>query len=82
MLPKKRIAYIDCRQKLTVLDFRTALKSLFAFQQRIFMLSHMFEQLTDWSVVSGVYPVMRKWRRGVGMSDAMRPIRSLFIYPG
>jgi len=47
MLPKKVIAYIDCRQKLTVLDFRTALKSLFAFQQRIFMLSHMFEQLTD-----------------------------------
>ncbi len=24
---------------------------------------------------------MRKWSRGVGMRDAMRPIRSLFIYP-
>lgn len=36
-------------------------------------------QLTDWSVVSGVYPVMRKWRRGVGIRDAIRPIRSLFM---
>lgn len=35
--------------------------------------------LTDWSVVSGVYPVIRKWRRGVGMRDAIRPIRSLFM---
>lgn len=34
------------------------------------------------SIVSGVYPVMRKWQRGVGMSDAMSPTRSLFMYPG
>jgi hypothetical protein len=33
-------------------------------------------------MTSGVYPVMRKWQRGVGMSDATRPIRSLFMYPG
>jgi hypothetical protein len=30
----------------------------------------------------GVYPVIRKWQRGVGISDATSPIRSLFIYPG
>ncbi len=30
----------------------------------------------------GVYPVIRKWQRGVGMSDATRPMRSLFMYPG
>lgn len=29
----------------------------------------------------GVYPVMRKWQRGVGIRDATKPIRSLFIYP-
>lgn len=34
------------------------------------------------SIVSGVYPVMRKWQRGVGMSEATRPTRSLFMYPG
>lgn len=38
--------------------------------------------LTDWSVVSGVYPVMRKCSRGVGISEAIRPMRSLFMYPG
>ena len=27
----------------------------------------------------GVYPVIRKWQRGVGMSDATRPTRSLFM---
>ena len=35
--------------------------------------------LTCESVVSGVYPVMRKWSLGVGMREAMRPIRSLFM---
>ena len=30
-------------------------------------------------IVNGVYPVMRKWQRGVGMRDAMRPMRSLFM---
>lgn len=38
--------------------------------------------LTDWSVVRGVYPVMRKCRRGVGISEAISPMRSLFMYPG
>lgn len=38
-----------------------------------------WSELTDWSVVSGVYPVIRKWRRGVGMRDAIKPIRSLFM---
>lgn len=38
--------------------------------------------LTDWSVVSGVYPVMRKCNRGVGISEAISPMRSLFMYPG
>lgn len=38
--------------------------------------------LTDWSVVSGVYPVMRKCSRGVGISEAISPMRSLFMYPG
>ena len=37
---------------------------------------------TFWSVVRGVYPVMRKWSLGVGISDAIKPIKSLFIYPG
>ena len=27
-------------------------------------------------------PVIKKCSLGVGMSDAMRPIKSLFIYPG
>lgn len=31
------------------------------------------------SIVRGVYPVMRKWQRGVGISDATRPSRSLFM---
>ncbi len=31
------------------------------------------------SVVRGVYPVMRKCRRGVGMREAVKPIRSLFM---
>ncbi len=34
------------------------------------------------SIVNGVYPVMRKWHRGVGMREATRPTKSLFIYPG
>lgn len=34
------------------------------------------------SAVSGVYPVMRKWHRGVGIREATRPTRSLFMYPG
>jgi len=25
---------------------------------------------------------MRKWHLGVGMSEAIRPIKSLFMYPG
>ena len=29
-----------------------------------------------------MYPVIRKWRRGVGISDETRPMRSLFMYPG
>ena len=33
-------------------------------------------------MVRGVYPVMRKWHRGVGTSDATKPTRSLFVYPG
>mmetsp|Transcript_10886 Transcript_10886/g.36328 ORF Transcript_10886/g.36328 Transcript_10886/m.36328 type:complete len:271 (+) Transcript_10886:498-1310(+) len=31
---------------------------------------------------SGVYPVIKKWHRGVGTKDATRPTRSLFMYPG
>ncbi len=31
------------------------------------------------SSVSGVYPVIRKWQRGVGMSEATRPTKSLFM---
>ena len=31
------------------------------------------------SSVSGVYPVIRKWQRGVGMRLAMSPTRSLFM---
>ena len=34
------------------------------------------------STVSGVYPVIKKWHLGVGMSEAISPIRSLFMYPG
>ncbi len=29
-----------------------------------------------------MYPVIKKWQRGVGIKDAIRPIKSLFIYPG
>ena len=31
------------------------------------------------STVRGVYPVIRKWQRGVGMRDATSPSRSLFM---
>lgn len=34
------------------------------------------------STVRGVYPVIRKWHLGVGINDARRPTKSLFIYPG
>ena len=33
-------------------------------------------------MVRGVYPVMRKWHLGVGTSEATRPTKSLFVYPG
>ena len=32
--------------------------------------------------MSGVYPVIRKWHLGVGIREAIRPIKSLFMYPG
>lgn len=35
-----------------------------------------------WSPVNGVYAVMRKWHRGVGISDARMLTRSLCMYPG
>lgn len=34
------------------------------------------------SIVRGVYPVIKKWHLGVGTSEASSPTRSLFIYPG
>jgi hypothetical protein len=34
------------------------------------------------SKTKGVYPVIKKWHLGVGMREAISPIRSLFIYPG
>ena len=34
------------------------------------------------STVSGVYPVIKKWHLGVGIKEATKPIKSLFIYPG
>ena len=34
------------------------------------------------STVNGVYPVIKKWQRGVGINEATKPIRSLFMYPG
>ena len=34
------------------------------------------------ATVKGVYPVIKKWHLGVGISEATRPIKSLFIYPG
>lgn len=38
--------------------------------------------IPSWSVVNGVYPVIRKCRRGVGINGAIRPTRSLFMYEG
>jgi hypothetical protein len=32
--------------------------------------------------VNGVYPVIKKWHRGVGIKLATKPTRSLFMYPG
>ena len=37
---------------------------------------------SDGSKTRGVYPVIKKWHLGVGIKEAMRPIKSLFIYPG
>jgi len=34
------------------------------------------------SIIIGVYPVIRKWHLGVGISEATNPIKSLFMYPG
>ena len=34
------------------------------------------------SVLSGVYPVIKKWRFGVGINGAIKPIKSLFMYDG
>lgn len=34
------------------------------------------------STVNGVYPVIKKWHRGVRMSEANRLTKSLFMYPG
>ena len=34
------------------------------------------------STVSGVYPVIKKWHLGVGINEAINPIKSLFMYPG
>ena len=34
------------------------------------------------SKVKGVYPVIKKWQRGVGTKLANKLIKSLFIYPG
>jgi len=31
---------------------------------------------------NGVYPVIKKWHRGVGTNDATKLTRSLFMYPG
>jgi len=33
-------------------------------------------------MLKGVYPVIKKWHLGVGIRDANKPIRSLFMYPG
>ena len=38
--------------------------------------------LSATSEMIGVYPVIRKWHRGVGIRLATSPIRSLFMYPG
>jgi len=37
---------------------------------------------TESARTRGVYPVMRKWHLGVGISEAKRPEKSLFMYPG
>lgn len=37
---------------------------------------------SDWSRIRGVYPVIKKWHLGVGIREAISPIKSLFIYPG
>ena len=37
---------------------------------------------SEGSRMSGVYPVIRKWHLGVGIREAIRPIKSLFMYPG
>lgn len=29
-----------------------------------------------------MYPVIKKWHLGVGIRDAIKPIKSLFMYPG
>ena len=34
------------------------------------------------SRINGVYPVIKKWHLGVGIKEAINPIKSLFIYPG
>lgn len=34
------------------------------------------------SKIKGVYPVIKKWHLGVGIKEAIRPIKSLFMYPG
>jgi hypothetical protein len=40
------------------------------------------KDLTWRSTVKGVYPVIRKWHLGVGIKEARRPTKSLFMYPG
>ena len=35
-----------------------------------------------WSKINGVYPVIKKWHLGVGIREAISPIKSLFMYPG
>lgn len=37
---------------------------------------------SDESRIRGVYPVIKKWHLGVGIKEAINPIKSLFIYPG
>jgi hypothetical protein len=39
-------------------------------------------RVTCLSKVRGVYPVIKKWHLGVGMREAINPMRSLFMYPG
>lgn len=35
--------------------------------------------LSIWSLVKGVYEVIKKWQRGVGIREAIIPTRSLFM---